>query len=77
MIENFSPQTFPLWLAEERGTEVLLVIGWQPVRVGRVDRLVPVAVPYGSMGQRPALVDSPYALYATYGGAEIELERRR
>lgn len=76
LIQNMAPQPFPLFLAEERGSEVLLVLGWVAEKAGRVHRLNPVAVPYGVMGARPAVVDGSYALYATHGGAESELERQ-
>jgi hypothetical protein len=76
MIENMTPQPYPLFLAEEGGNEVLLVLGWTPEIVGRVHRLSPVAVSYGVRGVRPAVINGPYAVYATRGGAQGEIDRQ-
>ena len=76
MIENMTPQPYPLYLVEEDGHETLAVLGWVAEKVGRVYRLSPVAVPLGDMGSRPAMVDGRYAVYSSQELAEVAAERQ-
>lgn len=67
MIEQMTPQPFPLWLVEQGDDEPMLVLGWVPSSPeSRSVELTPVVAALDRMGGEPyATGAAVYALYAT------------
>lgn len=64
MLQNMTPQGFPLWLVAEGATVAQLVVGWDfsPQYFGSAR---PVVVAVGPRPKGPATIHQPYALYPT------------